>query len=295
MEHVNKAIIGSLHINEIDLDYVPRKQILQKIHMPKDEPEMSEFESGFLCGVLRKFCPKVVVEIGVAAGGTTALVLNCLESIGNEYEMHSIDCTESFYKDKSKRTGYLAEEYIRQNRLESRHSFHFGGIAYNYLQEIGDKIDFVILDTVHTFPGELFDALTLLPIMKNAVVVMHDTMYNLYSDQKDGYATGALLAAVVGEKYMNFDPSRDEKIPNIAAFVMDNNTKQHIDNILLSLLPTWRYMPDELQIQAYREAIRKLYPNEATEYFEAAIILNQKKLSFAKRVKCAAKILIRGK
>lgn len=40
--------------------------------------EMSEEQSAFLCGLLKKYRPNKIVEIGVAAGGTTAVMLNCI-------------------------------------------------------------------------------------------------------------------------------------------------------------------------------------------------------------------------
>lgn len=53
----------------IDLFYEPRTIIMPKIDAPKGEPEMSEFESAFLCGIIKKFKPYKIVEVGIAGGG----------------------------------------------------------------------------------------------------------------------------------------------------------------------------------------------------------------------------------
>lgn len=53
----------------VDLFYEPRKIILPKIDAPAGEPEMSEFDSAFLCGIIKKFRPNKIVEIGAAGGG----------------------------------------------------------------------------------------------------------------------------------------------------------------------------------------------------------------------------------
>ena len=58
---------------------------------------MSEFESAFLCGLIKKYEPKKILEVGIAEGGTTAIILNCLESIGQEYKMYSVDVSEKCY------------------------------------------------------------------------------------------------------------------------------------------------------------------------------------------------------
>lgn len=88
-----------LKLNKINLDFEPRKKIFANppTPPPPNEPEMSEFESAFLCGLIEKYEPKKILEVGVAAGGTTAIILNCLENIGQEYKMHSVDVSEKCY------------------------------------------------------------------------------------------------------------------------------------------------------------------------------------------------------
>lgn len=58
-----------IKLNAIPLDYTPRSKILPELpeFVSKDgyrEPEMSEFESAFLCGVLKEFRPKKILEVG---------------------------------------------------------------------------------------------------------------------------------------------------------------------------------------------------------------------------------------
>ena len=45
-------------MNEEELFYEPRLNISKKIQLPDGEPEMSEFESAFLCGLIRERKPK---------------------------------------------------------------------------------------------------------------------------------------------------------------------------------------------------------------------------------------------
>ena len=53
----------------VELYYEPRNTILPKLALPPSEPEMSEFDSAFLCGILRDVHPKKILEVGVAGGG----------------------------------------------------------------------------------------------------------------------------------------------------------------------------------------------------------------------------------
>ena len=52
--------------------------------MPKEYhlAEMSDFQHSYLCGLLRMKKPKKIVELGVSAGGTTAVILNALNIMG---------------------------------------------------------------------------------------------------------------------------------------------------------------------------------------------------------------------
>lgn len=58
-----------MHIDEIELYFEPKKKILPLLPQINGEPEMSHFDSGFLCGAIRKFRPNKIVEVGIAGGG----------------------------------------------------------------------------------------------------------------------------------------------------------------------------------------------------------------------------------
>lgn len=108
-----------IHINEIPLDFEPRKKILPKLRdCPKGyrNPEMSEFDSAFLCGLLETHRPKKILEVGVASGATTAIILQTLEDIGEPYEMYSVDVSENWYRDRNNPTGFLAT-FAKENNL----------------------------------------------------------------------------------------------------------------------------------------------------------------------------------
>lgn len=96
--------------NEIDLWYEPRKIIIPKINAPAGEPEMSEFESAFLAGLIKKFRPRKILEIGIAAGGTSSIILQCMDMLGCDYELYSVDFSKYFYRgDGILESGFLSE------------------------------------------------------------------------------------------------------------------------------------------------------------------------------------------
>ena len=94
------------------MDFEPRRKILPKLPdyvspQGEREPEMSEFQSAFLCGAIKKFRPKKILEVGVAGGATTAIILQALENLGAPYEMHSVDVAEKFF-DNTRPMGFMA-------------------------------------------------------------------------------------------------------------------------------------------------------------------------------------------
>lgn len=71
----------------------------------RSKVEMSPRQLAFLCGLIKEYKPQKIVEIGVAAGGTSSVILNCISLLGLETEMYSIDLSPYYYRDRSKKNG----------------------------------------------------------------------------------------------------------------------------------------------------------------------------------------------
>ncbi len=272
-----------IKINKIHLEFESRNKVipnLSSVSLSHYSPvEMSEFESAFLCGLIRKYEPKKILEVGVAAGGSTAIILQCLEDIGNKYEMHSVDVSEKYYRTRDKQTGFLADS-IRKNLNSGTHKFYFGKILPLVIDDIGRDIDFVILDTVHSLPGEILDFLVVLPYLKdNAIVCLHDVVYH-QSKLKNafGHATGLLFSAVTADKMLNFLPDEEDqyksRYANIAAFQINSQTMKNIYNVFLSLTLRWAYLPPQEHFNAYAEFIVKNYSQDLNSIFIESAIMN---------------------
>ncbi len=271
-----------IHLNAIPLDYEPRRKIISKLSMQNTWNDvfvlMTEFDTAFLCGALKTFRPKKILEVGVAAGGSTAIILQTLEEIGEAYEMHSVDLNPNFlfegYTDRPVGfvTTYAKEKFF--GKMSGTHKFHIGKILPQIIDEIGSGIDFVIIDTVHRLPGEVLDFIAALPYLAdNAVVVLHDVSLH-QSEAAEENATGVLFGAVTAEKFLSFQP--DEylfRYPNIAAFKVNEQTAANIENVFLSLILRWNYFPDE-QIKIYRQHYRRFYSDALVEIFQDAIDMN---------------------
>ena len=272
-----------IRLNAIPMDLEPRQKIVSRLSAYSDKLEkaflMDEFDSAFLCGVLKTFRPKKILEVGVAAGASTAIILQALEDIGAPYEMHSIDLFAKHWYYTNADMGFLAtfakeKNLINPDGLSGTHEFHLGKILPQVIDEIGGDIDFVILDTIHRLPGEVLDFLTVLPYLTdNAVVVLHDVLLHQTAKPIEN-ATGVLFGAVSADKFLNFQAD-DElfRYPNIAAFKVNEHTTACVDNLFVSLILNWNCFFNE-QIFVYREHFRRFYSDALMKIFQESVDIN---------------------
>ena len=171
--------------------------------------------------------------------------------------------------------------------MRGKHEFYLGKYLPQVIEEIGGDIDFVILDTVHYTPGELLDFPVMLPYIKNgAFVALHDVSLNQQNNAihtPDAHATGLLLSAVTApEKFLNSVVKNSFVYPNIGAFRVDESTRTHIENIFMSLMLTWHYLPKDDEVKIYREFYQKHYSKELLTVFDEAVRLNRNNVAFKK-------------
>lgn len=285
----------------------PRKRTMETVLKGEwgIEPEMTEFESAFVCGLIKENRPKKILEIGVAGGGTTAIVMQCLNELNlKDTEFISVDLNERLYNAPDKETGYIAKE--AKKIYDTKHRFVFGHVIAEVIEEIGEEIDFVILDTVHFLPGEVLDFPVILPFMsKNAIVVLHDVAFHQYYN-KDGIACQTLFDAATGIKIlpMGSDDTRTTKMPNIGAIKINEDTRKYIDAVFHAMTLPWNYMPEKNVINAYRRIYDKYYGEDMADFFDTAVAFNRnllnksnkpvKKYKFKIRIIYAARIILKG-
>lgn len=237
--------------------------------------EMSRLQSAMLCGLIKEYRPLKIVEVGVAAGGTTAIILNCVSMLGLDTKVYSVDTWEKFYRDPNKKTGYLVEECKTFLHREVKHQLYIGYLP-EYLEEIGKEIDFLILDTTHALPGELLDFLAAFPYLKDgAVVVLHDIFLNQHVKKDNSFATRVLLSTVVGEKIVGRGSDNSYNFIELGAFKVTRDTLKYIENIFSSLMITWNYMPDDEMLIMYRKQLSKFYTKELMEEWDMAVGMNK--------------------
>lgn len=227
-------------------------------------------EHGFLSGIIRKQRPKKVLEVGVAEGGTTALIIESLEMAECRCEMYSIDLAKSYNGSK---VGFMKD--IVKNIQFVDHTLFTETFLKNKIEDIGGEIDLVILDTTHNIPGEILEFLTCLPFLsKDAIVVLHDVNVCNYmaTDSRKvipslrKICTKVLFTTVSGEKYFNYD-----NLENIAAFKISDSTMENIDDVFFSLSHLWYFGFSEKDLNEYRNLFSKYYSSSSLKLWDLLI------------------------
>ncbi len=249
--------------------------------------EMSEWQTSFLCGLLRKFRPHKILEVGTSAGGTAAVMMNCISQIKSDCLFYSTDVSEYWYRDNNMRSGFIAEyatdivgtEYVKHETKI--------GITPDIIDDIGGNIDFLLLDTIHMIPGEILDFLVCLPYLKeNAIVVLHDVMHHRFSNNVYSHATQILLDSVTAIKMPVFGPDNEFDCPNISAFQINEDTRKYVFDVFSALLLTWQYRVGKEQIDAYRRKYLELdYSDTCIKVFDCCIKMYENSMKTVNRVK----------
>lgn len=261
---------------------VDATDIFEKIG--ENSSEINSDQHGFICELIKEITPKKIIEIGVSGGGTTCVLLNCIQKLGLECEIYSVDYSHTYHCDTSKECGYQIKDAISVLENSECHHLLLGHTIAEKIEEIAVRgsVDLLILDTIHYLPGELLDFIVCFPYLSsNAVVVLDDLIFAHAGENTEAVATKILFDSVTAEKLF---PSMIT-YPNLAAFRINEDTEKYIMDVFSALIIPWSYMLDEKQINAYRDLIKKNYSMEYVDLFEEAIRLNYNTLKNEKAVK----------
>ncbi|MCM1233268.1 MAG: class I SAM-dependent methyltransferase [Ruminococcus flavefaciens] len=236
--------------------------------------EMTDFDRKFLCGIIRDNTPRKIVEVGVAAGGTTVAILECIHELELECEVYSVDLLKQYHRDFGKtdarQTGFLVKEMKIYDKICDKHQLLLGEVLPARLDEIGGNIDLLILDTMHFVPGEILDFIAAFPYLaSNAIVVLHDVVlqYRQNPPYLPTFSTAVLFQSVTADKFLN----NQDVYPNIAAFQLNKDTSKYIQDVFAALVIPWHYMPKKKQLEQYGIIIRRYYAQGCVKIYEQAI------------------------
>lgn len=232
--------------------------------------EMTYLERCFLNGIIRQTKPKKIVELGVSAGGSSAIILNAIKDFDNA-KLYSVDYSKKWLRDSSKDTGFIINEKF--SHLKNKWKLYAGGTAAKYMELIGGEIDLCLIDTKHINPGEFLDFLIVLPYLKkNAILILHDVALHRYN--KPMITNGILFSCLRGEK-ISFNAGIWNKFANIGAVILDENIIDNILDYMYLLTLPWEYLPTDKDILECQKLFSKNYSDKFADIFMNIMLCNK--------------------
>ena len=220
----------------------------------------------FLNGAVRKFKPKKILELGVAEGGSSIIILNAMQDIKNSH-LFSIDLSTHH------KIGSCVKNIFPH--FLNKWSLYTGNVAAKFMEEIGGDIDMVFIDSGHYEPGEILDFLIILPFLKEeALVGFHDIGNQITkASERNEWAPYIIFNIIRGKKYL---PSGDNILTQDIGFVkLEKNQFLYVHDYFRALGGQWQYFPNESDINIIEELFKKYYDKECITMFEESVKFNR--------------------
>jgi predicted O-methyltransferase YrrM len=236
--------------------------------------EMSTGDIRFLEKLLRETRVEKALEVGVSAGGSSALLLSLFPRDANT-ALYAVDYKHHYHRDRSRKAGFLVAERFPEF-LANYHLFT-GDDVSGFIDEIGGDIDLALIDTSHSHPIETLNVLTILPFMKpGAWIVLHDIGIFL-KPFYNAFATKYIFDAWQGERIESEFKSESIDAANIGAIRverLEENTRQ----LLSVLFNRWDKDVPEKDIAQTRAIIEAHYTTDDLKTFDRAVDFNRRYL-----------------
>ena len=280
IEIKNKVFMEKSKFFDKNFDYLHYENDIITEKMKKNANWiLAESHIYLINGLIRKYKPKNCLEIGVARGGSSILILNAIKDYPDS-QLISIDLFTNRGKNK---IGYLVERHFPE--LMNKWKLFLGEMPHRFLTKLNIKFDFLFLDSAHMSPGEFFNFIEALPFLnENAIVVIHDIVWHylkamipnqtLY-DAKVMPTQIYLMSSLMGEKIIMKRGSKG--LDNIGVVCLSSNQKNYYLNYFLLIMTIWQYMPTEKQLNDLREFISNYYKNKFfLKIFDYSVYYNKK-------------------
>ena len=196
--------------------------------------------------------------------------------------LYSCDLEKRDYINNKYEIGYIVKNYLPY--LTNKWKLYSGNTTSSFIEEIGNNIDFVVIDTAHVMPGEALTFIEILPFLKkNAIITLDDIHFQQREknyNQSFFYPCNNLLISILRGKKIIFDLDKNKtfKITKLGAIILDDNQEKYFFDYFYLLTNGWSYMPKKFEINCARIIIEKYYSPFLLSVFDKAVELNYKRL-----------------
>ena len=231
----------------------------------------------FINGLIRKYKPKKILEIGVCTGSVSATILNAIKDIKGAI-LYSCDLETKDYTNTNFDVGHIVKDYFPN--LSNKWKLFIGNTTSAFIEEIGHDIDFVMIDTSHVMPGEALSLIEILPFLKtNAIITLDDLHFQQRKKnykQSYFYPCNNLLISILRGKKIIYDLPKNEtfKITKLGAVILDDHQENYYFEYFYLLTSIWSYMPKKFEIICARKIIEKYYSPFLVSIFDNSVKSN---------------------
>jgi len=229
---------------------------------------ISTYDAKFLAGLISTIRPKKVVEVGVASGwGSLVMMQAMLKSECTGFKYFGVDLFDNFFMDEKYKTGQVITDLAPQFKMN--YSLITGKTVGQSQSEIGNSIDFAFIDGHHMHPWATIDLLALLPIMNlNSWVALHDIALSSLVDQKHVNR---------GPKYLfegwDSDRLQSIQVPSMIGALKVIDHDKHLQTLLEVLYTPWETTVEWQFLQPILNSIKKYFGSEKESEFRRAFEL----------------------
>ena len=235
----------------------------------------------FINGLIRKYKPRKLLEIGVCSGGMSAVILNAIKDREDAF-LFSCDLETKHYLNSNFEVGIIVKNYFPE--LLNKWKLYTGNTTSAFIEEIGNDIDFVFIDTAHVMPGEVLNMLEIFPFLKKRAIIGfddidHQVRESLFTTNYFYPCNNLLFSVLRGKKIIMGQNKKDKfSFRKLGAVILEDNQEKYFYEYFYLLTNNWSYMPNKFEIDTIRKLIAKYYKPFFLSMFDAALNLNYKKL-----------------
>ena len=277
----NNEKLGNFYFDE-DYPENYERHILDKIKHRFSGPTLMEIdEYYFVNGLIRKYKPKKLLEIGVCSGGMSANILNAISDIKGSF-LYSCDLETKNYIHSNYEIGSVVKNNFPE--FLNKWKLYTGNTTAAFIEEIGGDIDFVYIDTAHVMPGEVLNMIEIFPFLKKGAIIGFDDIEHqariVYVNIPYIYSCNNLLFLVLRGKKIIFGQKKDDifEFRKQGAVILDDNQEKYFFEYFYLLTYNWSYMPNKFEIDAIRKIVEKYYKPFFLSMFDKSVMLNYEKL-----------------
>ena len=230
---------------------------------------ISEMDAAFFAGMVTKLRPRMLLEIGVASGWGSCVLLEALARSGlHDSQLYGVDISERFFYDSNYATGQCVADLYPE--YAARYHLATGVTAPQHVPEIGHRFDFVFIDAHHMHPWAILDLLAVLPFVEaESWIALHDLNLSLKEDQEHRNR---------GPKYLfeGWDHDKMHSIQNptmAGAIRIGSDASRHLPLLLDIVHTPWELPVDQSSLDALLKSVSTAYGDAWSMRFRRAFEL----------------------